>query len=303
MDKDKLMRKWLSDELTVEEKKEFDNLDEASFYKNIIANASDFRASNFSAAADFESFRARVISPNTNVRKLHWLAPALRIASVVAVAFGIYYFFLSSRMTEVHTLIAEKTSIDLPDASRVVLNALTAVTFNEKEWDSNREVNLEGEAFFDVAKGARFNVITSKGTVSVLGTEFNVKQRGTIFEVACFEGTVRVKSGDNSHILQAGDNFRSRDGEITLGKNSYKTPQWTDSMSYFQRVALSEVFAELERQYDVHIIIENVNTDQLFTGGFEHDNLENALLALSEPLGLEYQIIKPNTVRFSMSDQ
>ena len=160
-----------------------------------------------------------------------------------------------------------------------------------------------GEAFFDVAKGSKFNVITSEGVVSVLGTQFNVKQRGNYFEVKCFEGVVKVVSRSFTEELRGGDNFRLENGESSLGKNPYKHPQWTKNVSSFDRVSLSEVFAELERQYDINVKIENLGSDDLFTGGFVHDNLENALRSITEPLDLTYAIDSSDQVRIYPSEK
>ncbi|TAI48095.1 FecR family protein [Flagellimonas allohymeniacidonis] len=302
MDQENLIQKWLLDELSKEESKAFDAMEDAPFYKSIINDAAQFKASHFSTVDDFETFKERVISPDPKVRKIQWIKPILRIASVAVLFFGLYYYFLFNPVTEVQTEVAQKTIIELPDASQVVLNALSEVSYDKNAWGTKREIKLEGEAFFDVAKGAKFDVVTSKGTISVLGTEFNVKQRGTFFEVACFEGTVRVVTNRHTEILQAGDNFKLFDGEMITGKNSFDEPQWTKNTSYFQRTPLKEVFAELERQYNVTITFENVDAEQLFTGGFVHSDLETALAAISEPLDLNYQILKPNTVRFSKRD-
>ncbi|PRX55218.1 FecR family protein [Flagellimonas meridianipacifica] len=299
MEQETLIQKWLLEDLSVEESKAFDALEDAPFYKGIIDDAAQFKASNFSKIDDFETFKARLITTDPKVRKLQGIKPMLRIASVAVILFGLSYFFLFSNPTEVQTLAAQKTTIELADASQVVLNALSEISYDENKWDTQREIKLEGEAFFDVAKGAKFDVVTSEGTVSVLGTEFNVKQRGSFFEVACFEGTVRVVTDEHTQILQAGDNFRLFDGEMATGKNSYEEPQWTKNKSYFKRVPVSEVFAELERQYQVSIIFENIDTNQLFTGIFLHDDLNTALMSVSEPLDLHYQILKPNTVRFT----
>jgi len=301
MDKDKLTQKWLLDDLNVEEAKAFEALEEASFYKDIVEGASQFKASNYSKMDDFETFKKRMEASETPVRKLHWTTPLLRIASVIFIAFGAYYFFLSDNLLTVQTKVAEKTTIELPDTSKVILNAGSEVAYDEKEWASNRKIELKGEAFFDVAKGAKFEVFTEKGTVTVLGTEFNVKQRGSYFEVACFEGIVRVTSGNETKILKVGDNFRLFNGEVISGKHAFESPKWTNNVSHFNRIAVSEVFAEFERQYGIALTLENVDTEQLFTGSFMHDNLENALLAISEPLGLDYEIINTDTVRLSMS--
>ncbi|MGW9687030.1 FecR family protein [Flagellimonas sp. 2504JD1-5] len=302
MDRENLIEKWLLDELSEKESKAFNELEDAPFYKNIVEEASRFKASNFSSMDNFEEFRQRVIKPDPKVKKLQWFKPMLRVASVVTVAFGLYFFFMFNNVTEVNTLVAEKTTVELPDESRVVVNALSEVSFNEKEWDTKREIQLQGEAFFDVAKGAKFDVITSEGIISVLGTEFNVKQRENFFEVSCFEGTVKVSTDGHIEILQVGDNLKLINGTLIKDKNSFDQPQWTSNRSYFQRTPVSEVLAELERQYGVTVTSENVDTDQLFTGAFVHDDLQKALKSISEPLGLKHQILKPKMVRFSMHE-
>ena len=303
MNEKSLIEKWLSDDLTQEERTAFEALEDAPYYNEIIEDASKFKASHFSDMPDFETFKKRVAKPEVPVKKLYWLKPMLRIASVLVVSLGVYYFFFLNTMTEVQTMVAEKTTIELPDASHVVLNALSEVRYDEKNWENKREIKLKGEAFFDVAKGAKFDVVTAKGTVSVLGTEFNVKQRGDFFEVACFEGTVRVVTSERTEILEVGDNFKWHMGDVVTGRHIQTTPQWTKDRSSFQRVPVSEVVAELERQYDVNITIEGVDQDQLFTGTFVHTDLENALMSISEPLGLKYEVIKPKMVRLSTSEQ
>ena len=302
MDKERLIQKWLLEELSEEEMKEFDALEEASFYKNIISDASHFKASNFSMVNDFETFKKRMIVSESKVRRLEWIKPMLRVASIVAIAIGVYFYLLPNQMAEVKTMVAQKRTIELPDDSKVVINALSEVSYNEKDWADKREIQLKGEAFFDVSKGAKFDVITPNGTISVLGTEFNVKQRNDFFEVTCFEGTVRVVSQGQTEILKVGDNFRIAKGQKTLGKHGFDEPQWTNNISYFQRIPVSEVLNELQRQYDIKITVENVDTDQLFTGGFTHENLHDAIKAISEPLSLNFKILKGKEVRFSKGD-
>ncbi|MBT8179931.1 MAG: FecR family protein [Eudoraea sp.] len=297
MNKDELIKKWLADELSPEEASAFESLEDASFLKDIITDASAFKASHFSKPEDYQIFKDRLRDRDSRSKKVIWIKPLLRIASVFLIGFALYYFLWPNNLTEINTQFGEQLVVALPDESSVRVNAQSEIVFNEKKWASNREVKLEGEAFFDVVKGGRFQVVTPEGEITVLGTEFNVKQRGSFFEVKCYEGRVQVNSGDHMVILEVGDNFRSANGEISTGKNSFNTPQWTRNISNFQRIAVSEVFAELERQYGVEIIIEEINTDQLFTGGFVHDNLDKALKSITEPLQLDYKIITTDKVR------
>ena len=216
---------------------------------------------------------------------------------MVVIGFVLSYLFWPGSVTKIETQIGEQTTLTLPDASTVMINAVSEVAFNEKKWDDDRKIKLIGEAFFDVVKGSRFQVITPEGEITVLGTEFNVKQRGSFFEVSCYEGRVQVTSGQSDVILEVGDTFRSYQGTITTGKNSFAAPQWTRQVSTFARVPLSEVFAELERQYGVKVTFGDVNTELLFTGGFAHDSLDNALKSITEPLNLDYIISATNNVR------
>ncbi|MGB5654905.1 MAG: FecR domain-containing protein, partial [Robiginitalea sp.] len=296
MDENDLIRKWLSGELSPEESEAFEALEEAYFYREIISDAAAFKAPGLSGGVDSPMLGKRLPEDHTPQPKRKWVRPLMRIASVLVLGLAMYYLLFQQNLVRVETGVGEKTTITLPDASSVALNALTEISFNESKWEDNREVQLEGEAFFDVAKGATFVVATSGGSVSVLGTEFNVRQRGKVFEVRCFEGEVKVVSGSHTAVLREGDNFRISDGVVTTGENMDPYPRWTRNTSHFQRVPMSEVFAELQRQYDVEVLLEDVVTEQLFTGGFIHGNLELALKSVTEPMGLSYSINNDNEV-------
>ena len=66
MDTDKLIQKWLSDELTDQERNAFDTLEDATLYKDIIADAAHFKADAFSGMPDFETFKQRI--PTSDVQ-------------------------------------------------------------------------------------------------------------------------------------------------------------------------------------------------------------------------------------------
>ena len=303
MDKEYLIQKWLTDELSEQEMEAFKQLEEYPELTGIVVNAQYFKASEFSTVDDFETFSERLEKNTVPVRKLNWVKPFLRIASVFVIGLALSYFFLFNGDVEIQTLASEKTTIELPDASTVLVNALSELSYSKDKWKDERKVQLEGEAFFKVAKGAKFDVVTSEGIVSVVGTQFNVKQRGEYFEVKCFEGIVKVTSQNTSELLKAGNSYRFSNGTALLGKTVYQNPQWTKNVSSFERVSLTEVIAELERQYNVKVRMENINADRLFTGGFVHDSLENALKSISEPLNLGYSIESTNTVRIYAVDK
>jgi ferric-dicitrate binding protein FerR (iron transport regulator) len=301
MDKDYLIEKWLNDDLTEAELEDFKKLEDYQLCIDIIENVKLFKADSFSTIDDYETFSKKI--KEKKVRKLNWTRPLLRMTGVFVIGIGIYLLFFMNNLLEYQTASSENISIELPDKSKVELNAMSQLSYNKNKWDSKREVSLEGEAFFKVSKGSTFDVITSEGKVSVLGTQFNVKQRDDYFEVMCYEGVVQVSTQLATKKLLAGDTFRIYGGVVSYEKTNNTLPQWTKNRSTFVSIPLIEVIEELNRQYKIQIEYNSIKTDRLFTGGFVHDDLENALNSITRPMDLTYVIENSNQVRLLRVDQ
>ena len=296
MDKDYLLQKWLNNDLSEDDKLLFEQLDDYKENKIILDVAQEFKASEHSKATTFEDFKKNHHSIDTPVIKLNWTQYILRIAGVFIFAFGIYFTFVFNQLIEIQTLASEKITVELPDASLVTLNADSEIAFSERRWNKKRHVDLEGEAYFKVAKGKTFDIETEDGVVSVIGTEFNVKQRDDYFEVQCFEGLVQVISDTIQRKLKAGDSFQILNGKFSQSSINNDAPSWTKNLSQFSALPFSEVINEMERQFDIRIKIDDRDKNRLFTGGFNHDNLESALIAVTQPLNLTYKMDTSNHV-------
>ena len=296
MDKEYLIKKWLNNELTDAEKEAFERLDDYELNINILDAAKYFKATNFSSSQDFESFKKQYESSTNPVRKLSWLNPLIRIAAVLVIGIGIYFYAFNNTLTTFETLANQKTIIELPDHSEVKLNALSQIEFYKDDWQRNRHVKLNGEAYFIVEKGSKFDVVTNDGLVTVLGTEFNVKQRHNYFEVMCFEGAVKVISNKIERTLYDGDTFQILNGIFIKDKTTFVEPQWINEISSFNEVPFLVVIEEFERQYDVKVTLKNVNSTRKFTGGFKHNNIKEALISITKPMGLTYEVSSSNDV-------
>lgn len=288
MDKQDLIEKWLRDGLSAEELEAFNSLGEAPGLQEIVDHARAFKAEGFSGVPSYETFKARLGQPAANLGRRRWLGPALRIAAVAVIGLFITFYLLSGGTTHISTAAGEMAQVELPDASRVLVNAESELTFKKSGWDTERNVSLNGEAYFRVAKGSRFDVVTPDGTVSVLGTEFNVKQRDGFFEVRCYEGLVRVSTPDRRIELAAGTYYRVAGSVREQGEHQDRNPSWSEDTSSFDRVALQQVTDELARQFGLSIRLEQVDPSRLFTGSFDHSDPDIALEALTRPLNLRY---------------
>ena len=181
----------------------------------------------------------------------------------------------------------------LPDDSEVTLNALSAISFNEKQWSTQRSVTLDGEAFFEVTKGNTFTVNTDMGEVTVLGTSFNVFNRETDFSVTCFSGSVQVKSNDDQVILKPGQKTRidKQSGRLTVQDfNPQQSATWRIGEFYFDAVELTMVIRELERQFDIKIEVTGDISDRFYSGFFSTQSLEEALKLVFVPMGLSSHV-------------
>ena len=290
MEKEYLLNKWLNQELSDAEMEEFRKREDYEDMVALLENAKNFKASHFSTVNSFEEFESSKMNRLPQEHKRSWFRPIMRIAAVLVLGVSVLYFLSRNDYTEIETLARQKETVQLPDGSSVVLNALSAISYGEDTWQENRTIEMEGEAFFKVEKGSKFTVKTPTATIEVLGTEFNVKNRMKFFEVVCYEGSVAVRNKDIDEVLKAGEFLRFQAGSIERATHGLSQPGWTKNISSFESVPLSEVLDEMERQYDVEINLLGADGNLQFTGVFVHNNLENALRSVTEPMDLEYKI-------------
>tara|TARA_B110000037_G_scaffold46409_1_gene56797 strand:+ start:120 stop:1037 length:918 start_codon:yes stop_codon:yes gene_type:complete len=212
----------------------------------------------------------------------------LSIAASILVVLGCYFAFNFEEITH-KTSYAEQKTINLPDGSEVVLNAKSVINFNEKDWLNNRTILLKGEAFFKVKKGSTFSVQTSNGLVRVLGTQFNVKDTDTFFEVVCYEGKVSVTNNKKEYVLSPGNAIRKVDGKDSEKHNKENSlPSWLNGESSFVSVPLKYVILELEKQYNIEIDAHRIDDSIIFTGSFSNKDLKLALVSVFKTMDIHY---------------
>ncbi|WP_378177693.1 FecR family protein [Aquimarina sp. SS2-1] len=291
MKKEDLITKWLDNQqLTKQESKAFEQLDAYDSYVRISEMAKKFSAPDYNLEENIEILKGKLSKRKVSSAKTSTLKVFLRIAAIFVVGIGLYFSFFKEYDTTIDTLASEKSTHVLPDESKIRLNALSSITYDKKNWFSERKVTLKGEAYFNVAKGKKFDVYTESGVINVVGTRFNVKQREGFFEVVCYEGVVSVTVDKQTEFLRAGDMISLISGEITKNKITDKEPKWYYNKSYFYKTPFKRVLKELEWQYGVQMRTKNIDTAILFTGNFVHSDIEIALKSITIPMRLKYMI-------------
>jgi ferric-dicitrate binding protein FerR (iron transport regulator) len=285
---DTFLARWLNNNLTNEELVSFKQTKEYKEYTKINGALDRFEAPKFRQKAVLQSINDQ-LKP-TKVKKLvpNWMYAA---AASIALLFSVVYFLTNSEET-FSTSFGEQLAVVLPDGSEVQLNSKSTLTFKKSDWfDGNRTLQLDGEGYFKVQKGSKFSVSTDNGTVSVLGTEFNVKTDESYFEVKCFEGKVQVKNDSETAILTQGLSFKKIETNLSVkGEFAASSPNWLLGETSFTNTPLKFVLKELEKQYQVDIISSSIDVNTLYTGTFSNKNLDLALQTICIPLSIEYSI-------------
>ena len=191
----------------------------------------------------------------------------------------------------------EADVVVLPDGTRVSLGTRTSFSYDSRYGKSERIVQLEGEAYFDVAEDGRpFQVITSQGEVTVLGTAFGIssymdKAEYTTLVRGCVRYTSHTKK---SVILSPGEQaILERSGELISRKVEVEEyVGWKDGVFVFRDKPLEEIMETLSRWYGSEVVFRNEEMKQLkYTGSLErYDSINTFLQVLERLQDIHYEI-------------
>ncbi|HKK45570.1 MAG TPA: FecR domain-containing protein [Balneolaceae bacterium] len=202
-------------------------------------------------------------SKGTGIHFLSWKWVAA--AAVILLISGAGYLFIPKTVTAPRGKMA---SVTLPDGSTVELNSGSNIEYNRLFDITNRDITLDGEAFFSVEKGEEhFIVSANHARVEVLGTKFNVRswsnEPGQRTEVTVTEGAVHLYPAglpDSSVIIHPGNL-----SALSANMNKPTEPRsvsleritgWRNHRLTFNNQSLQVIFNELERRFNTKIQLE-----------------------------------------------
>jgi len=229
---------------------------------------------------------------------------SLLFAASVIVLLGIVGF-LGFYTKTITTGNGEHITATLPDQSTVILNAQSTLKYYPYRWFVSRNVEFSGEGFFEVTKGSKFVVGSSNGKTVVLGTNFNVFSREAEYKVTCFTGKVKVVSPTADEVVLTADYHAEigQNGKILVTKldDPNQKTGWKESMYNFTSTPLQLVIQEIERQYNISVIL-NTNFEFVYTGYFSKDKpVEEVLNLICKPFGLTF--VKKSDKQYLISQQ
>lgn len=249
------------------------------------------------------------------IHKPDWLGYAFKTAAAILVILTASLFtitqqrYAAEQVVErepIHfqTINEENREITLSDGSVIHLNENSEVTISEDFMRGTREIELKGEAFFDVAHNADqpFIIHANESDVEVLGTSFNVKSfpEQANVQVAVVEGRVAFKNVNSTS--------ESEELSVTLSKGQYGYMDiqkrtilvddlavenylaWKNGRFEFEDLTLQQVCTQLNRLYEIECSYSNEELQSLLlTANFSNESLEKTLEVIALSLDIEYE--------------
>jgi ferric-dicitrate binding protein FerR (iron transport regulator) len=244
--------------------------------------------------------------PRVSRTTKHWLKFAAAFF-VIAISAYAYLTPFSSGLTIVENRKGEKSILYLPDGTKVWLNAESRISYRESfENDSIREVELDGEAFFDVTENKKkpFIVKTSQLQVKVLGTSFNVRsyENQNTIETTLVHGRVMIELNGGSSDVHSREPILLNDNEQAIYSTASKkmslhsvkaesATSWRVGKLTFINKPFSEIEEELERWYGVEIRLEDEGSASCrFSTTIENEPINKILDLFKTTSGIAYEM-------------
>ena len=233
------------------------------------------------------------------------LHAAAAILLVVVASFALHAWHSNKALTkyadmEIRVARGQKSDLTLPDGTRVHLNACSELICGRNFNGRQREVELIGEAYFEVAKDTTrpFIVNTEGMKVKVLGTKFNVnsyQDDGRIY--AMLEaGSVEVSNGQDTQILHprqiAYTNTWGNTSKLTVAScDPALFTGWKEGELRFRNTSLTQILKQISRCYDVTVILDHNYQEEYFSGDISyHTPLANLLQAIEASTSVRFKI-------------
>jgi len=235
---------------------------------------------------------------------------ALKIAAIVIFTFGVGWMghslyssgIFSNTQVELKHIEATKGQIKeifLADGTHVWLNSDSKLSFPSNFTKDTREIELEGEAYFEVTSNEEtpFLVKTKNHTVKVTGTQFNICEypESKIIETTLVEGKVKIITGNIIKDLLPGQqsSFSTLTSEVKINEPEFETySAWKEGRYEFSNEPVGKIFQIMERWWDVDIVYPETNLKYERIAGVlrKHKPIEQHLEVFKQLVPMEYEI-------------
>lgn len=197
----------------------------------------------------------------------------------------------------ISTPVGGQYQVELPDGTKVWLNAKSSLTFPTAFTGKERKVQMTGEVYFEVAKNAAkpFTVQSGPTDIRVLGTHFNVMAYPDEHaqQTTLLEGSIRISTPQASSLLKPGQQavlIAGHTFEIKDQVDLERAMAWKNGMFNFKNMDIRDVMRQVSRWYDIDVNFEGRVSNLSYTGTIPRNANLSELLSMLHFTGLHYQL-------------
>lgn len=211
--------------------------------------------------------------------------------------------YKNARSEDFNTLITPRGGeyrVTLPDGSKVWLNAISTIKFPGVFKGNIREVELNGEAYFEIAKNSAmpFRVKSNGTEIEVIGTHFNVKSYGNekLMKTTLVEGSIKITAGNSSHLLKPGQQAIVTKGKMSVLDNVDIVEQlaWKNGLFLFKDASIVEIMEQASLWYDLKVTFEGKISTKKFTGKISRNASPTEFMNMLKYIGIQYKMYGNN---------
>ena len=268
--------------------------------QDAFAKFDDFLAQEDSTAIPFQQEKSIKFKP------LKWAIAAILFLGISLGGYQIY----QTKFNEIEYITHQNgngkiSQYILSDGTKISLNCNSTITYAKFFKGNSRDVKLDGEAFFEVAKDKTkpFNVITNGIKTTVLGTKFNVAAYKNLkqISVALVEGKVEVQTaeGRDKLILKPAEmaTFDIKSGSLSRSiTNALELSSWKDGSIVFKDASFEDIATKLYNTYGIKLIDKTKNLKWNYSGDFERSDYLTIIKSICFAKKINYKQTKQTII-------
>lgn len=303
-----LFRKYLSNSATADEMKELDewiasNEDLNDWLENQVDDSSAEMDAEKQADILAKIHEKIAVQSKQKFVLPGWAKTVAAVALIVLMAVSAAIYFRSNQpnmiqYAEIGALRGQKASVTLPDGTKITLNSESSLKYSTNYNQSDRAVELVGEAYFEVAKNKKIPFVVKAGKLEIeaKGTAFNIKAYPTDNSISTTltEGKIEVKTPVDVLNMIPNERMEYNNTDQTFRKLTLTDAEgsigWLNDELSFENATLAEVVANFSRIYniDIRFASESIK-EQRFTGKINNNSLLSVLriISLTSPIRFE----------------
>ncbi len=299
---------WLNE--SEENKRAFDEISDIW-----IATAKPDKTNPFDSKKAFENVRHKLELTKRKIRIPFWKNSTFyKVAASIIISFSLGFLvnkiipkkqvINSDVITEVMAPNGSKSKVVLPDGTNVWLNSNSSIRYSSSFNKQNRDLKLEGEAYFDVHKNKNLPFIIKTGnnlSVKVLGTAFNVKAYSSekYIETTLERGSLLVERTEGKNIYEtrlvpkqrATFNKSEKRMEVSTENDPTLYSSWKEDKLIFRNEPFESLVIKLERKYGVSITIKDKEIKTFhFNGIIQNESITDVMNIIKYTLPISYTL-------------